>query len=143
MCCRHNKTIMKKQQLHIALGVIQAFVALGAIPAGFSMIVQPDGTGLGMTTKFLQDSPFSNFFIPGLYLFTVNGLANLTVSILTFRKNKYSGKLGLMLGLLLVGWIVIQVWSTGYISFMQPLFFSIGMAEFILAYLLLKKNEQQ
>jgi hypothetical protein len=129
---------MKKQQLHIALGIIQAFVALGAIPAGFSMIIQPDGTGLGMTTKFLQDSPFTDFFIPGLFLFTMNGLANLTVSILTFRKNKYSGKLGLILGLLLLGWIAIQVWSTGYISFMQPLFFGIGVLEIVLAYLLLK-----
>lgn len=138
MCGRRNTSTMKKQQLHIALGIIQAFVALGAIPAGFSMIIQPDGTGLGMTTKFLQDSPFTDFFIPGLFLFTMNGLANLTVSILTFRKNKYSGKLGLILGLLLLGWIAIQVWSTGYISFMQPLFFGIGVLEIVLAYLLLK-----
>ncbi len=138
MCGRRNTSTMKKQQLHIALGIIQAFVALGAIPAGFSMIIQPDGTGLGMTTKFLQDSPFTDFFIPGLFLFTMNGLANLIVSILTFRKNKYSGKLGLILGLLLLGWIAIQVWSTGYISFMQPLFFGIGVLEIVLAYLLLK-----
>jgi hypothetical protein len=138
LCGRRNTSTMKKQQLHIALGIIQAFVALGAIPAGFSMIIQPDGTGLGMTTKFLQDSPFTDFFIPGLFLFTMNGLANLIVSILTFRKNKYSGKLGLILGLLLLGWIAIQVWSTGYISFMQPLFFGIGVLEIVLAYLLLK-----
>ena len=132
-----------KRKLQIALGIIQAFVALGAIPAGFSMIIQPNGSGLGMTTKFLHESPFTNFFIPGLFLFTVNGLANLVVSILTFRKHKYSGKLSLMLGLILVGWIVIQVWSTGYISFMQPLFFSIGLVEFVLAYILLKKTGQE
>ncbi|NOU46524.1 MAG: hypothetical protein HOO86_05605 [Bacteroidales bacterium] len=128
------------RKLQIALGVIQAFVALGALPAGFSMIVQPDGSGLGMTTKFLLESPFTNFFIPGLFLFFVNGLANLTVSILTFRRNKHSGRLGLILGFMLVGWIAIQVWSTGYISFMQPLFFGIGLAEIILAYLILKNS---
>lgn len=131
------------RKLQIALGVIQAFVALGALPAGFSMIIQPDGSGLGMTTKFLLESPFTNFFIPGLFLFFVNGLVNLIVSILTFRRNQHSGKLGLILGFTLVGWITIQVWSTGYISFMQPMFFGIGLVEIVLAYLLLKLSKQE
>lgn len=55
---------MKTKTLTI-LGIIQAFVAIGAIPAGYSMIVEPNGSGLGMTTEILAGSPFTNFFIPG------------------------------------------------------------------------------
>jgi len=58
------------------LGIIQSIVAIGAIPAGFLLVTQPDGKGLGMAIDFLQNSPFQDFFIPGLFLFIVNGLFN-------------------------------------------------------------------
>lgn len=91
-----------KKKLLIILGIIQAFVAIGAIPAGFSMMIKPDGTGLGMTIDFLHNSPFQNFLIPGLFLFIVNGIFNLVASVLSFMKNKFSGIIGLFLGATLV-----------------------------------------
>ena len=91
-----------KRKLFIYLGIVQAFVAIGAIPAGFSMMIKPDGTGLGMTIDFLQNSPFQNFLIPGLFLLVVNGLFNLVASVLSFMKNKFSGVIGLFLGITLV-----------------------------------------
>ena len=132
-----------KRKTFIFLGIIQAFVAIGALPAGFSMIIKPDGTDLGMTIDFLQNSPFQNFFIPGLFLFIVNGLFNLVAAILSFMRNKFSGILGLLLGVTLVSWISVQVYFIDLVSFMQPMFFFIGILEIVLSLLIMKQNRQR
>jgi hypothetical protein len=132
--------IKMKRKLQIIIGIIQAFVALGAIPAGLSMIVQPDGSGLGMTIDLLAGSPFNDFFIPGLFLFSVNGILNLAAALLSFFKFRYTGIFGAGLGMALIAWVGIQAYSIGLISFMQPMFFFIGTTELILAFLLLKNK---
>lgn len=53
-----------KHKTHLILGIILAFVALGALPAGFLLITHPDGTKLGMSTDFLKNSPFKDFLVP-------------------------------------------------------------------------------
>ncbi len=129
-----------KRKISATLGILQAFVAIGAIPAGFSMIIQPDGSGLGMTTDLLKGSPFPDFLIPGLFLFIVNGLLNLAAAILSFISNKYSGIPGLFLGAALVTWICVQVYYIHLSSFMQPLFFFIGLTEIVLSFIVIKIN---
>ena len=116
------------------LGFIQLFVGIGAIPAGLSMIFEPSGNGIGMTTEILINTPFDTFLIPGIFLFVVNGLCNIYCSILSFRKNNYLGIFSIILGSFLVLWIIIQVYLIGLIHFLQPLFFIIGIVEIILGY---------
>ena len=99
-----------KRKISVALAILQAFVAIGAIPAGFSMVIQPDGSGLGMTTDILKNSPFPDFFIPGLFLFTVNGLFNLVAAIMSFISTRFSAIPGLLLGITLSVWICVQVY---------------------------------
>lgn len=41
------------KRISIFLGIIQVIIAIGAIPAGLSMIIEPDGTGVGMSTEVL------------------------------------------------------------------------------------------
>ena len=89
-----------KKRGKLILGIIQLFVAIGALPVGYLMLTKPDGSGVGMTVDILSGSPFKDFFIPGLFLFTVNGLFNLVSSILALRKFKYTYLLGLDLALL-------------------------------------------
>ena len=40
----------------------------------------------------------------------------------------------MILGAVLVGWIIIQVYFVGLESFLQPLFFIVGLAEMIIGY---------
>jgi len=122
-----------KRKLPIILGVIQLFVALGALPAGYSMMVQPDGSDLGMTVDLLAGSPFSDFFIPGIFLFTVNGLFNLISAILSFYRFKYTYLLGFLLGTAMVIWISVQVYSVGLNHILQPIYFVIGLVEMSLS----------
>lgn len=126
---------MKRNTLLI-LGLIQAFVAIGALPAGYSMLAEPDGHGLGMTKAILEGSPFTDFFIPGLFLFVVNGLVNLTSSVLCFFKSGYAPASGIILGIALLIWVFVQIYSIGLIHFLQPTFFIIGCIEIILGIML-------
>jgi len=60
--------------------ILHGFVGLGAMGGGMMAILNPDGPG-GMAVDVLKNSPFSNFLIPGIILFTVIGLGNIFSAI--------------------------------------------------------------
>lgn len=116
------------------LGFIQSFVAIMALPAGFLLMLKPNGENLGMTVNVLDGTPFNDYFIPGLFLFLVIGLLHAIGAAITFKKSTYWRYFGFTPGILLVVWICIQVYFIGLIHFLQPLFFMIGMVEILLSY---------
>ena len=122
-----------KKRGKLILGLIQLFVAIGALPVGYIMLSKPDGSGVGMTVDILSGSPFRDFFIPGLFLFTVNGLFNLVSSVLAFCKFRFTYLLGFGLGFALIIWICVQVYSVGLTHFLQPAYFIIGIVEIFLS----------
>jgi len=61
---------MKK--FYYILGSLQAFTGIGAIPAGYNMLTDTSGQGLGMSTSLLENSPLDSFLLPGLFLLLVN-----------------------------------------------------------------------
>jgi len=127
----HLKTKTPEVQMkkyYFILGALQAFTCIGAIPAGYGMLSDTTGAGLGMTPDLLADSPLDSFLLPGLYLLIVNGFANIAAAVLSFTRNRYAGHAGLVLGIALILWIVIQVWWISLSSVLQPLFFIIGIA---------------
>ncbi len=115
------------------LGVLQAFVGLGAISAGLFLLIDPSGESLGYPIEMLEHSPFRDFFIPGLVLFTVNGLFHILGAWASFTKQWYAGKLGLGLGLFLVAWIIIQVCFIRSTHFLHFLYLGIGIIEIVIA----------
>jgi hypothetical protein len=132
---------MKKQTL--LLGVIQLIVAIGAIPAGYLFLIEPDGSKMGMTVDVLSKSPFKNFFIPGLFLFSINGILNLVCSFLSFYKYKYASLTGIALGSVLTIWVSVQVYFIGLIYFLQPTYFLVGLAEIALSIFMLKSERMR
>jgi ABC-type proline/glycine betaine transport system permease subunit len=130
---------MKTRRIEIILGIVLALVAVGAIPAGLAMIQKPDGSILHMPTDILQGSPFNDFLIPGIFLFGFNGLGSLAGAVLCFIHSRYSAISGLILGIGLVVWIIVQLLTTGLISWMQPAYFTIGLVEIILGLLIIRR----
>ncbi len=124
----------------IILGCIQAFIALGAIPAGLGFLSDTSGARMGNSVGMLGNSPLKSFLIPGLFLLIVHGFGNVAGAILSFRKNTLAGLSGLSLGLILVLWIVIQVHWIGLGSFMQPLFFVIGVLEATMGWIIYRNS---
>lgn len=129
---------MKKH--YIILGILQAFTAVGAIPAGLAYLLDTSGARMGVTTELLANSPFKSFLIPGLFLLFVNGIGNAVGAYLSFTRNKYAGYAGISLGVILCLWIIIQVLCISLSSFMQPLFLVIGIAEIYLGWRVLRHN---
>lgn len=102
---------------------------MGAIPAGLIYILDTSGTRMGQSPALLENSPFTTFLIPGLFLLLVNGFGNVAGAIFSFTEKKIAGELGLCLGVILILWIIIQIILIGLISFMQPLMLFIGIIE--------------
>ena len=129
---------MKKY--HIILGIIQAFTALGAIPAAYGYLSDTSGAGMGTSTELLAKSPFDSFLIPGLFLLVVNGFGNAIGAFLSFRMMALAGKAGIVLGIILCFWIILQVYWIGLGSLLQPFFFIVGIAEAWLGWYILKHS---
>ena len=99
---------MEKSTRKVAIALL-FFNAFSAIFGGASLIFDPSGEFLQMPIDLLEFSPFNNFLIPGIILFTVNGLFNLYVGILGIRKSRIFPSLTILCGLLLTAWITIQI----------------------------------
>ena len=129
-----------EKSISVIVGIIQSIVAVSAIPAGFLMILQPDGTKLGIPIEILGDSPFGDFFIPGLLLFTVIGLGQGFAAVSSFMQLIFYRTFGFILGIALVIWIIVQVYFINPIHFLQVIYFIIGITEVVLSLYLLNKK---
>lgn len=129
---------MKK--FHNILGMIQAFTAIGAIPAAYGFLSDISGAGMGTNTELLAKSPFDSFLIPGLFLLIVNGFGNAIGAFLSFRMKALAGMTGIVLGIILCFWIIIQVYWIGLGSLLQPFFLIVGIAEAWLGWYILKHS---
>ena len=132
----------------IALMVCLLVIALGALPAGWLFITRPDGSGLGMPLSFLAGSPFPDFTIPGVVLFSLFGIGSLVVLYGLIVRPRWAWTEPLtqplhmhwslaaagLIGIGLLIWIVVQVIVIKTISFLQPTIFLIGLAIVLLAW---------
>ena len=96
--------------LRIIAIVLLLLVSLNALAAGYSFITDPSGKGLGINKDYLKPSaPFSDYLIPGIFLFAVNGILSSIIAVLSIIKVKHYPLLLAMQGTILVGWIAIQL----------------------------------
>lgn len=85
------------------------FNGIGAFYGGYSLVHTPDGSGIGLDIALLRGSGFTNYRIPGIILLVVNGLIDTIVLVaLLFRVRRFH-LLVVGQGVLLLGWLAIQV----------------------------------
>lgn len=120
--------------------LLHILLAIGAIGGGGVLILAPDGSLMGMPVSLLENSPFSDFLIPGLILFIINGLYPLVVAyslwrlpawrwpdaINPFKQTHWSWAASLVVGTILVIWITVQVQFVPY-SPLQTIYFGWGV----------------
>lgn len=121
-----------KNKIYYCEGVLQLFIALGAIISGLMMIITPDESLMKMPLSMLNGSSFISFLLPGIILFLVNGLGHLYSGILCFLKKSKAGFTGIFFGFGLIIWIFIQVSMIGGGHWLQYLYFSLGVVELLL-----------
>ena len=133
---------IKDKRLIIWLEILQAFIGVGAIPAGIAMIYNPSGSDLGMTVEMLINSPFTDFLIPGIFLLGINGIGSLIGALVSFLHYRYAGKIAIGLGIFLILWIFIQVYWLG-LHWLHILYFILGIIELVLGLKLQKSYNMQ
>lgn len=108
----------------IVLVVIEAIVALNAFGGGFyGMSGAPN-----VPRDWLEGSLFKDYFFPALILFVAVGGSMSAAALATaFAGREWAVLSSLIAAVILLDWIVVQVAITGYTSFLQPLFFAIGL----------------
>lgn len=115
---------------------LQLFVGIGAIGGGLMAILNPQGPG-GMPTDALKNSPFSNYLIPGIILFSIIGLGGIFSSIMIHFRVKFAGYISSVFSWALVIWIVVQCIMLNTIVSLHVIYFIIGLAEAALSAIIL------
>ena len=111
---------------------LTAFTGINAIIAGFLFIIDPSGSKIGLTTDYLQTSPFKNYLIPGIILFTLIGLGCSICAYFIIIKNKYASGLLQCEGVLLTGWILVQMVKVRDVNPLHIIMGSIGISLFMI-----------
>lgn len=121
------------------LAAVLAFLTIGALQGGIAMLLNPD-TPLGMTTQYLDGTPFDSYVLPGLYLVAVGVAAGITAAGITFRWHwKWASKIeaaigyrwqwigAVAVGVALLVLEVIELFTVPFHPIMHPLMIAVGL----------------
>lgn len=131
----------KASDISIGLIAIQLFLALGAIFGGGMLIIDPSGELLKMPLSLLEQSPFPNYFIPGVLLFFILGVIPVWISFGLFfkRASSVANKLNvfphqhwawsftLYTGFALLIWIFAQAYFFQAVYAVHLVYFTLGI----------------
>ena len=127
--------------LKILTILLLSFNTIGALYGGTHLILHPDGSSIELSLDWLKYTPFETYLVPGIILLEVNGMFGLYVLINLLFNQKNSSKLVIAQGVLLTGWIVMQMILIRTIYFLHIILGSVGVALVILGLLLLNKQK--
>ena len=119
------------------------FVGIGALVGGICMLIKPDGTILHMENMlpYFEILPFSevlfqDYIFSGIMLIIINGISNITATVLIFMNKKLGYVLGTIFGFTLMLWIIIQ-----FVMFpmnaLDIIYFTVGCLQLITGYMAL------
>ena len=113
-----------------ALSVLQRLVALNAFGGGaFGLAGAP-----GLPPEWLAGSPFSSYLVPSLVLIVAVGALHALAAVRAWQGHPRALLLGRAAGVVLLGWIVVQVAIIGYVSWLQPAMGATALIELALCH---------
>jgi hypothetical protein len=131
-----NTSQRKVKRLATILGALQVFIGLGAVGGGLALVLDPSGANLGIPLELLNNSPFSNYFIPGIVLMLVNGIGSLAGGVASFTRYRCAGEIAMALGAFLLAWIIVQVWWIEAFHWLHAMYIILGLLEITFGWLL-------
>lgn len=106
--------------------ILLLITGINATFAGLAFILYPSGAA-GISQSVLRFSPFSDFLVPGIVLLILNGICNIVVAVFTIHRNRNYSTLISLQGIILVGWLILQVYFLREINALQLSMFLIGI----------------
>ncbi len=111
----------------LLLGLL-LFNGLSALFGGSVLIAAPDGSILGLPLSLLHRTPFGDFLIPGLILFTILGVGSCSGWWLVYRRIHWAARWVQVVGLGTVIWIVTQVIMIHAVDMLHVIYAGTGVA---------------
>lgn len=113
--------------LQIADIALLAWLGLGALAGGASLVAEPDGSVMHFSTSLLAGSPFADYTIPGLILGGLFGVGSLVLAVMAYRREPIAPFLIFGVGVAMMIWIVVELIVIREFSFLHPVFFLTGL----------------
>jgi hypothetical protein len=136
-----NGRVERPSYVWIAV-VAELITAFGALPVGWSLLTDPSGAGIGLRSDWIANSIFGTYFVPGLYLFFMNGVGMLLVAGLTVVRHWSAPWLTGILGSGLIVWIVVQLFVMPETSWLQWFFLTSGLVLSVISLFWLRRTSQ-
>lgn len=102
-----------------ALGATTAVNAVGGAIYGLS-------GARDVPREWLKGSPFHDYRMPSLILGVAVGGSSAAAAVTAWHGSEHAGAAAISAGVVLLGWITVQVAIIGPRSFLQPLMASVG-----------------
>jgi hypothetical protein len=118
--------------IRYSLGALLAFGAVNAFGGGYFGLSGAEG----VPREWLEGSPFSDYFVPSLILLVVVGGSFSVAATLVFAGLRIARLAALMAGIVVLGWLAVQLSIIGYVSWMQPTTAIAGVLVLVLGSLL-------
>ncbi len=111
-----NSNKLSENIIRYSLIILLLLVAINAFSGGFYGMAGAES----VPKEWLKGSPFSSYFIPGLFLFIVVGGSAFLAAIFMLRRHRLARKAAYVCGIIILLWLLVQVIIIGYVSWMQP-----------------------
>ena len=119
--------------------ILLIFLSLSGL-FGIVFLIDPSGELVEMPLSHLDKLPIDTFFLPGLYLLIVYGIGSAVIAYGLVRQLFWAPVAGLLLGVVLLGWVVGQIILWGEPAMLQYLYLSVGVAIFLLSLMVRKQG---
>jgi len=99
-----------------ALLILLFFQSASGLFGGCALILDPTGNFLQLPTTLLEGTPFQDFLIPGIILFTFLGVLPLIVFFGSWQRKPWAWLGAVLISIALIIWIGVQIAMIGYAS---------------------------
>jgi len=103
------------------------FLGITATVGGYFLMADPGGEKMQLSESLIKNTPFKDYFIPGMILLIMNGLLGLISATATIFKWKFYQNLILLQGCILVLWIIAQWIIIQQVLWLQFVYLAIGI----------------
>jgi hypothetical protein len=130
-----------EKYLRIAVSAILLLISSSALQVGFLLVKDPTGKTIGMQPELLHSySPFTDFTIPGIILFSYLGVLSVIVAAVVWVKRPFINLLAASQGAGIFIWIVTQAIMIRTFHPLQIIIGTAGLLVFGLSLWLYKKS---
>jgi hypothetical protein len=119
------------------------FLGLSGVIGAIPLLVNPSGEPWSMPQRLLQYSPFRSYFVPGIILLVANGLLSLWVLGLTVGKHPGFGWWVIVQGVVLLGWLIVEVAMLRLMVWSHYLYCAVAMALVISGIAIVRTHSSQ